>query len=290
MPEPGAPLEVLDQEGGPGTGSAMNAGRDAPRGGPASPTSTRAEGIDCGYAKGGPSGSPPTAQLRRLRRRFAQPRAARPRRRLPAARPGRDQARSTPPASRRPSSRRTPPPCIRPGWRAVWPAPSSGWAATLDEQTPALRIEEPPGGQRRRTWDGVTAEIVVRATEGYTSSLAGYAGTIISLGNRRASATEPIPAGAVGPDGRGQARAVRGSAGDAAPTASAHRRRPDRRGRARRAATSRGSKPPPFPRRMRSPRGAAEPAGRRGWSERFPMPRKRHRRRYPRTARVGRWA
>ena len=70
VPEAGSPLDVLDKEGGAGTGAAML--RAMHRAVDEVGDVARRENIDCGYAKGGALWlASDAAQLRRLRSRFA---------------------------------------------------------------------------------------------------------------------------------------------------------------------------------------------------------------------------
>jgi len=188
VPDAGAPLDVLDQEGGEGAGAALQramfhavdeVGEVA-----------RREGIDCGYAKGGALWlATDAAQLRRLQRRFdglarhglgdsyefLDP--ARTAARVNAA--GVRGSLYTPQAAAVHPAR-----LVRGLARAV-----EGLGGVVYEMTPALRID----GRRVTTPQGeVAADVVVRATEGYTASLLGCDREIVPLGNI-VIATEPIP-------------------------------------------------------------------------------------------------
>jgi glycine/D-amino acid oxidase-like deaminating enzyme len=188
VPEPGTPMDVLDQEGGPGTGAAMM--RQMFRAVDEIGEVTRREGIDCGYAKGGAiwfaSGS---AQLHRLKRRHAL-----------LARHGLgddyqllDPAR----AAQRVNATGLYGAIFTPQAAAVHPARLARGVAraverlggTIHERTPALRID----GRRVVTAHGaLSAGVVVRATEAYTRSLRGHERALVPLGNT-VIATEPIP-------------------------------------------------------------------------------------------------
>ena len=188
VPEAGAPLEVLDQEGGPGTGEAMM--REMHRAVDEVGAVTVRERIDCGYAKGGALwfASDP-AQLARLTRRVAT-----------LARHGLGDAYELlgPAATTaRVNATGVYGSIYSPHAAAVHPARlARGLARAVErlggviyELTPAKRID------RRRvvTPHGViAADVVVRATEAYTDSIGGQERVIIPLGNF-VIATEPIP-------------------------------------------------------------------------------------------------
>jgi glycine/D-amino acid oxidase-like deaminating enzyme len=188
VPEPGTPLDLLDKEGGAGTGAAMM--REMHRAVDEIGEVARREGIDCGYAKGGAIWFASDAvQLRRLQRRFSMLR----RHGLDDAYEMLDPARTT----ARVNATGVFGSIFTPHAAAAHPARLSRGIAraverlggTIHEMTPATRID----GRRVVTPHGVvSAEVVVRATEAYTSSLKGHERTIVPLGNT-VIATEPIP-------------------------------------------------------------------------------------------------
>ena len=188
VPETGAPLDVLDQEGGAGTGAAMM--REMFRAVDHVGEVARREGIDCGYAKGGAIwfASDPT-QLRRMRRRHEMlvRHGLGDAYRLegPAETTARVNATGIHGSIYTPNSAALHPARLARGLaRAV-----ERLGGTVYELTPATRID----GRRVTTVHGVvTADVVVRATEAYTRSLAGHGRTLIPLGNI-VIATEPIP-------------------------------------------------------------------------------------------------
>jgi glycine/D-amino acid oxidase-like deaminating enzyme len=187
VPSVGAPLHVLDQEGGPGTAAAMmremhatvdEVGAAAER-----------EGIDCGYAKGGALWfATNTGQLRRLQRRFDS-----------LARHGlADESELLDAAGTvaRINATGVVGGLYTPHAAALHPARlARGLARAVErvggvvhENTPALRID----GRRVATTHGaITADVVVRATEAYTASIEGFDRALIPLGNY-VIATEPI--------------------------------------------------------------------------------------------------
>jgi glycine/D-amino acid oxidase-like deaminating enzyme len=188
VPEPGAPMDVLDREGGPGTGAA--AMRQMFGAVDEIAEVARRERIDCGFAKGGAIWfACNSAQLGRLRRRHAML----VRHGLgddyemldPAGAAARVNATGLYGAIRTPHAAALHPARLARGVaRAV-----ERLGGTIHELTPALRIE----GRRVTTPHGVvSADVVVRATEAYTRSLEGYERTIVPLGNT-VIATEPIP-------------------------------------------------------------------------------------------------
>ena len=188
VPEAGAPLEVLDQEGGPGTGEAMM--REMYHAVDEIAAVALREKIDCGYAKGGALwfASDP-GQMARLSRRYEM-----------LCRHGLDDAyQLLDPAATvaRVNSTGLHGAIYTPHSAALHPARLARGIAraverlggTVHEKTPALKIE----GRRVTTPHGVlAAEIVVRATEAYTASIKGHERTMSALGNF-VVATEPIP-------------------------------------------------------------------------------------------------
>jgi glycine/D-amino acid oxidase-like deaminating enzyme len=188
VPEAGAALDVLDQEGGAGTGAGML--REMHRAVDEIGAVAQREGIDCGFAKGGALWfASDAAQLRRLRRRMAIFR-----------RHGLDDAYALlDPAGKiaRINATGVHGAIFTPHAAAVHPARLARGLAraverlggTVHELTPALRID----GRKVVTAHGViTADVVVRATEAYTASLKGHERTIVPLGNYMI-ATAPIP-------------------------------------------------------------------------------------------------
>jgi glycine/D-amino acid oxidase-like deaminating enzyme len=189
VPEAGTALDVLDQEGGPGTGAAMmrhmfgavdEIGAVAVR-----------EGMDIGYAKGGALWLASDAiQLRRLRSRFRM-----------LVRHGLEDAYQlldplqtvqrvnatgmhgaifTPHAAALHPAR-----LVRGLARAV-----ERLGGTVYEKTPARRIE----GRNVVTPHGtIAADVVVRTTEAYTGTIDGLQRRMLPLGNF-VIATEPLPA------------------------------------------------------------------------------------------------
>lgn len=188
VPEPGASMDVLDAEGGAGTGEAMM--REMHRAVDEIDAVTMREGVDCGFAKGGAlwfaSGE---AQLGRLRGRYAYLR----KHGLgdvyqlldPAETIARINATGLFGAIFTPNSAAVHPArLVRGIARAV-----ERLGGTIHEKTPASRID----GRKVVTPHGtITADIVVRATEAYTKSLKGYERAIAAIGNY-VIATEPIP-------------------------------------------------------------------------------------------------
>jgi len=187
VPEAGSSLDVLDQEGGAGTGAAMM--REMYRSVDEIGDVARREGIDCGYAKGGALWLASDAvQLDRLRKRFAM-----------LARHGLgDEYELLDPIKTiaRVNATGMHGSIYTPHAAAVHPARLARGIAraverlggTVHELTPALRIE----GRRVVTPHGaIVADVVVRATEAYTASIEGLERAIVPLGNFMI-ATEPI--------------------------------------------------------------------------------------------------
>lgn len=188
VPDAGSPLEVLDKEGGEGAGAALQ--RAMFHAVDEVGEVTRREGIDCGYAKGGAIWlATDAAQLSRQQRRFDV-----------LARHGLDDAYELLDPARtaaRVNATSVLGSLYTPQAAAVHPARlARGLARAVErlggavyEMTPALRID----GRRVITRHGaITADVVVRATEGYTASLEGCDRAIVPLGNI-VIATEPIP-------------------------------------------------------------------------------------------------
>jgi glycine/D-amino acid oxidase-like deaminating enzyme len=188
VPEAGSPLDVLDQEGGEGAGAALQ--RAMFHAVDEVGEVTRREGIDCGYAKGGALWlASDAAQHRRLQQRFDML----VRHGLGDAYELLDPART----AARVNATSVRGSLYTPHAAAVHPARLvRGLARAVErlggavyEMTPALRID----GRRVTTRHGaITADVVVRATEGYTASLEGCERAIVPLGNI-VIATEPIP-------------------------------------------------------------------------------------------------
>lgn len=188
VPEVGAPLEVMDAEGGAGTGARMM--REMHRAVDEIDAVTARENVDCQFAKGGALWfASDIAQLSRLRRRHAM-----------LARHGLGDVyafldpRQT---VARINTTGAYGAIFTPNAAAVHPARLARGIAraverlggTVFESTPVRRLE----GRKIHTARGiVSAEIVVRATEAYTGSLAGQRRTMVPLGNY-VIATEPIP-------------------------------------------------------------------------------------------------
>ena len=188
VPEAGSPLDVLDKEGGPGTGAAML--RAMHRAVDEVGDVARREQIDCGFAKGGALWlASDAAQLHRLRSRFEL-----------FARHGLDDAYQLLDPIKtiaRVNATGMHGSIYTPHAAAVHPARlARGLAraverlgATVHEMTPALRID----GRRVVTPHGtIVADVVVRATEAYTASIEGLERMIVPLGNY-VIATDPIP-------------------------------------------------------------------------------------------------
>ena len=83
----------------------------------------------------------------------------------------------------------TAPPCTRPGWPAGWPRWSSGSGTPIYESTEATRIRP---GRVDTACGPVRAEVVVRATEGYSVTLPGLRRSVLPLYSLML-ATEPLP-------------------------------------------------------------------------------------------------
>ena len=188
VPEAGTPLDVLDKEGGAGTGAAML--RAMHRAVDEVGDVARREQIDCGYAKGGALWlASDAAQLHRLRSRFKL-----------FARHGLDDAYQLLDPIKtiaRVNATGMHGSIYTPHAAAVHPARLARGLAraverlggTVHEMTPAQRID----GRRVVTPHGtIAADIVVRATEAYTASIEGLERVIVPLGNY-VIATEPIP-------------------------------------------------------------------------------------------------
>ncbi len=188
VPEAGASLDILDKEGGAGTGAAMM--REMFRAVDEIGEVTRREGIDCGYAKGGALWlASDEAQLGGLHGRFAY-----------LSRHGlRDAYQMLNPAATiaRVNATGMYGSIYTPHAAAVHPARLVRGIAraverlggTVHELTPALRID----GRKVVTPHGtITADVVVRATEAYTASIKGFERTIAPIGNF-VIATEPLP-------------------------------------------------------------------------------------------------
>ncbi len=188
VPETGAPLDVLDQEGGAGTGAEMM--REMYRAVDEIGAVAHREGIDCGYAKGGALWfASDAAQLHRLRGRFAM---------FARHGLGEDYQLLDPAGTTaRVNATGLHGGIYSPHAAAVHPARLARGLAraverlggTVYDKTPALQID----GRRVVTPHGViAADTVVRATEAYTASIRGQERAILPLGNFMI-ATEPIP-------------------------------------------------------------------------------------------------
>jgi len=188
IPEAGSPLDVLDQEGGPGTGAAML--RAMHRAVDEVGDVARREQIDCGFAKGGALWfASDAAQLHRLRSRFKL-----------FARHGLDDAYQLLDPIKtiaRVNATGMHGSIYTPHAAAVHPARLARGLAraverlggTVHEMTPALKID----GRRVVTPHGtITADVVVRTTEAYTASIEGLERMMVPLGNY-VIATQPIP-------------------------------------------------------------------------------------------------
>ena len=103
-----------------------------------------------------------------------------PRRRGPGA---------APPTCSAAPTRRTAPRSIPPGWSAVWLGPSSGEASGSSSGPRSPRSRR---GGSDTSLGAVRAEVVVRATEGYTRSLRGHRRTLVPVYSLMV-ATEPLP-------------------------------------------------------------------------------------------------
>ena len=187
VPETGAPLDVLEREGGAGTAAAMM--REMFRAVDEIGEVSRREHIDCGYAKGGALWlASDTAQLRRQQRRLAMLE----RHGLGDAYELLGPAQTT----ARVNATGVHGSLWSPQAAAVHPARlARGLACAVErrggvihEKTPALRLD----ARKVTTPHGVlSADVVVRATEAYTASIKGRERAIAAIGNF-VIATEPI--------------------------------------------------------------------------------------------------
>ena len=151
-----------------------------------------AEGIDCGYHRGGTVVLARTpAQLQRTHEEVADARrrgiGEEDLRFLPA-----DEARRAGGGHRRARagrSRRTAPPSTRPAWCGAWPRWSSAGGVPVYERTTVRSIAPGLVTTDRGT---VRAGTVVRATEGYTRTLAGHERDLVPVYSLMI-ATEPLP-------------------------------------------------------------------------------------------------
>jgi glycine/D-amino acid oxidase-like deaminating enzyme len=187
VPETGAPLDVLEREGGAGAAAAMM--REMFRAVDEIGEVCRREDIDCGYAKGGALWLASDAgQLGRQQRRYAM-----------LARYGLGDAYEMLDPARtiaRVNATGIYGSLYTPNAAAVHPARlARGLARAVErlggvvhEKTPGLRID----GRKVTTPHGaLTADVVVRTTEAYTASIRGRERAIAALGNF-VIATEPI--------------------------------------------------------------------------------------------------
>jgi glycine/D-amino acid oxidase-like deaminating enzyme len=190
VPETGASLDVLDKEGGAGTGNAMM--RAMFRAVDEIGEVTRREGIDCGYAKGGALWlASDEAQRAGLSARFAYL----SRHGLgdayqfldPAATVARVNATGMHGSIYTPHAAAVHPARLARGIaRAV-----ERLGGTIYESTAATQID----GRKVVTPHGtITANTVVRATEAYTASIKGHERAIAAVGNF-VIATEPLSEG-----------------------------------------------------------------------------------------------
>jgi len=188
VPETGAPLDVLDREGGSGTGAAMLRAMHGAVDEIGAVTAR--EGIDCGFAKGGALWLASDArQLRRISRRHAM---------LVQHGLGDDYALLDPAKTvARVNATGMYGSIFTPHAAALHPARLARGIAravermggTVYEKTPARRIE----GRRVVTASGtLAADVVVRTTEAYTASLEGHDRMIVPVENFMI-ATEPVP-------------------------------------------------------------------------------------------------
>ena len=115
---------------------------------------------------------------------------------------------------------RTARPSTRRGWSAAWPRRSSGAASPIHEGTACVAASSP--ARWSPTAGRVRADVVVRALEGYTATLPGHRRALAPVYSLMI-ATEPLPAGGLGPDRAGAAGDVQRRA------ASDHLRPADRR-------------------------------------------------------------
>ena len=153
---------------------------------------TVAEGIDCHYHKGG------TVVLARTRDTVGPRASRRSRRPGPGARDddlrlldARETAEQRPrdERARRRRTRRTAPRSTRCGWPAVWPRPCERRGVTDPREHPGDRARTRPGDHAVRRWCG--ADVVVRATEGFTPRLPGYRRAVAPVYSLMV-ATEPL--------------------------------------------------------------------------------------------------
>ncbi len=150
-----------------------------------------AEGIEAHFHKGGMlEAAVSAAQLERVRAEVADEQswgATEEDCRLLGAEEARRHI-AIPAASAR-STRRTAPVWTRRASPGVWPTSSNDWASTIYEQTPALAIT--PGYVVTRA-GLVHAEVIVRATEAFTGSLAGARREYVPIYSLMVC-TEPLP-------------------------------------------------------------------------------------------------
>jgi glycine/D-amino acid oxidase-like deaminating enzyme len=187
IPEAGTHLDILDQEGGPGTGARMM--REVFRTVGEIGSVAQRESIDCGFAKGGALWfATDGAQFSRMNQRFAL-----------LARHGLDDVYQLLDARRtieRVNATSVFGSIFLPEAAAVHPARLArgiarafeGLGGTIYEKTPATRID----GRRVVTPHGVLgADIVVRTTEAYSNTIAGYERNIVPIASF-VIATAPI--------------------------------------------------------------------------------------------------
>ena len=152
-----------------------------------------AEGIDCGFHQGGTVVLARTpAQLQRTHDEVADgpTGAASARRTCGFLSPAEARRGWVPPTCWAGRSPRTVPPSTRPGSCGAWPRWSSAGGVSIYERT-TVAVDRPRG---RSTTDRgtVRAGTVVRATEGYTRTLAGHERDLVPVYSLMI-ATEPLP-------------------------------------------------------------------------------------------------
>ncbi len=194
VPETGAPLDVLDREGGSGTGAAMLRAMHGAVDEIGAVTAR--EGIDCGFAKGGALWLASDArQLRRISRRHAM---------LVQHGLGDDYALLDPAKTvARVNATGMYGSIFTPHAAALHPARLARGIARAVERMGGTVYEKTPArlgtsGSTATRWRVVTAsgtlaaDVVVRTTEAYTASLEGHDRMIVPVENFMI-ATEPVP-------------------------------------------------------------------------------------------------
>ena len=172
----------------------------------------------------------------------------------------RPEAGSAPTASSGPPTPRTARRSIRPGWPAGWPTAVERRGGTLYEGTPVRRLEPARDGAARcaRTAAGtVRADVVVRATEGWTRRDGRFPARALVPIYSLMVATEPLPP-SFWAGGRLAGRETFTDHRHLDHLRAAHRRRPARLRRPRRAVPLRVVRPPALrPRRPGARRARA---------------------------------